>query len=335
MPSKHAKSKISPATVKTIIFVVYPQIKLLDLAGPLQVFNDTRIKDNKPAYRTVVASVDGALVQTDAGLSLNCESLADWNRRQIDTLIIVGGPGVYDALDDSRLVTNITRLAAKSRRVASVCVGAFLLAAAGPLNGRRATTHWESANKFATDFPDVHVEVNPIYIKDDNVWTSAGVTAGIDMALAMLSEDHGRTIALNVARSLVAFLVRPGGQSQFSETLELQSNDSNAKFDSLHQWILANLEKDLRVENLAYQANMSPRNFSRMYSLTTGRTPAKAVEAIRVEAAKRLLENGKLSVSVIAQRCGFRDDERMRRSFIRVIKVPPSHYLKTVSHVGE
>jgi len=333
MPSKTAKSNISPVSLKTVLFVVYPQIKLLDLTGPLQVFSDARNNDNKHLYRTVVASVDGAQIQSDAGLSLQCESLADWHRRRIDTLIIVGGPGVFDAINDTHLVSNIARLAAKCRRVASVCVGAFLSAAAGLLDAKRATTHWESANKFATDFPDIQVEINPIYIKDGNVWSSAGVTAGIDMALAMLGEDHGRNLALHVARSLVTFLVRPGGQSQFSQTLELQSNDSSAKFDSLHQWIHANLEKDLRVENLAEQANMSPRNFSRHYSLITGRTPAKAVEAIRVEAAKRLLEDGNLAINLIAQRCGFGDDERMRRSFLRVVKVPPSHYSKTVNKV--
>jgi len=331
MSSNYAKPPVSRRTPRTVLFVVYPQIKLLDLSGPLQVFSDTLLGDSKHAYRTFVASVDGGLVKTDTGLSLKSESLTDWKRRRIDTLIIVGGPGVFDAINNPQLVSIITRLAAKSRRVASVCVGAFLLATAGLLEGRRATTHWESASKLATDFDDIQVEVNPIYIKDDNLWTCAGVTAGIDLALAMLSEDHGRKVALGVARSLVTFLVRPGGQSQFSETLERQSSDSNAKFDSLHHWIQANLDTDLRVENLASQANMSPRNFSRIYSNDTGQTPAKAVEAIRVEAAKCLLEEGKLSVNAVAQRCGFGDDERMRRSFLRILKIPPSHYLKTVN----
>lgn len=330
MPSNNAKSAKHEQRTRTVLFVVYPDIKLLDLAGPLQVFNDALSESDKQAYRTVVASLHGASVPTDTCLSLDCDALSNWHRRQIDTLICVGGKGVFKAIHNNPLIASISQLASKSRRVGSVCNGAFLLAATGVLERRRATTHWESVEKLANDFPNIKVEENPIYIRDKNVWTSAGVTSGIDMALAMYSEDHGRKAALRVARSLVTFLVRPGGQSQFSETLELQSNTSNAKFDTLHQWIQNNLNKALRVEHLANKVNMSPRNFSRVYALETGRTPAKAVEAIRVEAARRMLEDGNLTLSVIARRCGFGDDERMRRSFIRLLKVPPSHYSVSV-----
>jgi len=333
MPSKSAKLSAKSTSPRTVVFVVYPHIKLLDLTGPLQVFSDARCDYAKPAYRVVVASLNAESIQTDTCIALDCESLSDWHHRRIDTLIVVGGRGVFSALNNTRLTSSIARLAKKSRRVGSVCSGAFLLAASasGLLDGRRATTHWESVSKLATDFPDIKVDENPIYIRDQNVWTSAGVTAGIDMALAMLSEDHGRAAALSLARTLVTFLIRPGGQSQFSETLELQAKDSGAKFDSLHQWIQANLGRELRVEHLANQVNMSPRNFSRIYAMETGRTPAKAVEFIRVEAARRLLEEGKLSMRAVARHCGFKDGERMRRSFIRTVKVAPSHYLKSVN----
>jgi len=330
MPSKNAKSSTRPTIVRTVLFVVYPHIKLLDLVGPLQVFNDALTDNQKPRYRTVVASLDGDLIQSDTGLPVTCESLSDWHQRKVDTLIIVGGSGVFAAMNNTRLISSMTRLTKNARRVGSICTGAFLLATAGLLDGRRATTHWQSVDRLASEFPNVAVETNPIYVKDNNVWTSAGVTAGIDMALAMHSDDHGRKAALGLARTLVAFLVRPGGQSQFSTMLQLQEQDNQGRFDALHQWIHTNLDKELRVEHLASQANMSPRHFSRKYTQETGRTPAKAIEAIRVEAARRMLEDGNLAVNVVARLCGFGDDERMRRAFLRVIQVPPSHYSKTV-----
>lgn len=328
MPSISANYHKAQIDVRTVVFVVYPNVKLLDLAGPLQVFNDVRTENGKCAYKSVVASVDGASVQTDTCISLDTESLSHWKRRRIDTLIVVGGEGVFESLNDEQLKTDINRMAAKSRRIGSVCSGTFLLASCGLLEDRRATTHWEYADRLATDYPGIKVEENFIFIKDGRTWTSAGVTAGIDLALAMVTEDLGRAVALSLARSLVTFFVRPGGQSQFSTAMELQASDKSARFDELHRWLHSNLDKDLRVENLANQANMSPRHFSRLYLSVTGRTPAKAVEAVRTEAARRLLEEGKLSIAAIARRCGFGDDERMRRSFVRILKVSPQSYLK-------
>ncbi|MDB4223746.1 GlxA family transcriptional regulator [Granulosicoccus sp.] len=316
--------------MRTVLFVVYPGVKLLDLAGPLQAFTDVLDKNGLAAYQPVVASLDGRAISSDTVVTLNCESLSDWKQDKIDTLIVVGGTGVYAAVHDRDLCVAIGQLAANSRRVSSVCSGAFLLAACGLLDGFRATTHWESCHRLAAEYPAVRVEANPIFIRDKNIWTSAGVTAGLDMAFAMISEDLGRATALSLARSLVTYLVRPGGQSQFSETLELQTSDSGARFDELHHWIHANLKRNLRIPELAERVNMSSRHFSRLYTDETGRTPAKAIERIRVEAARRLLEDGNLTIASIARRCGFGDGERMRRSFVRILKVPPQRYLDSV-----
>lgn len=330
MPTISAKKQKNQRGSCNIVFVVYPGVKLLDIAGPLQVFNDVVNEAGKSLYQPVIASLDGTRITTDTCIVLDSESLSDWKRRQIDTLIIVGGGGVHEASNDQTLKRAISLLSSRARRIGSVCNGAFLLASCGLLNERRATTHWESTAELATRYPRVLVEKDSIYINDHEVWTSAGVTAGIDMALAMVSADHGRLVALSLAKSLVTFFVRPGGQSQFSAALDLQESDADARFDELHRWVQSNLDKDLRVEQLAHKANMSPRHFSRLYVSATGSTPAKAIEALRVEAARRMLEDENLPISTIACRCGFGDDERMRRSFIRILKVPPQKYLNSV-----
>lgn len=325
MTSFTAKSS-PPQSNRNIVFVVYPGIKLLDLAGPLQAFVDAVDDRGNAVYRTAVTSIDGAFTASDTPVSLSTESLSLWQRQKIDTLIVVGGNGVFLAKDDTRLLACVKRLATRSRRVGSICNGAFVLAACGLLNGRRAVTHWESCEKLATAYPAIEVEADPIFLNDGNVWTSAGVTAGIDMAIAMITEDLGRSAALRLARSLVTYFVRPGGQSQFSEALDLQTADGAGRFDKMHEWMQNNLKQDLRIERLAAKARMSPRNFARTYLSHTGRTPAKAVEAMRVEAARRMLEDEHISVKVIAARCGFGDDERMRRSFLRILSVSPQVY---------
>lgn len=326
MPTNPAKFNYRKKTLPVILFVVYPDVKLLDLAGPLQVFCDTLNDRGSPAYTTVVASMDGATIKSDTPVSLTTESLGKWVRRRVDTLIIVGGKGVHAAVQDIALLTLIKQFGARTRRVGSICNGAFVLAACGLLNGRRVTTHWESCDRLAADYPAVNVESNSIFVNDDNVWTSAGVTAGIDMAIAMVQEDFNRATALSVARSLVTYLVRPGGQSQFSEVLDLQAADGAGRFDDLHSWMQRHLKDDLRNDRLAQRARMSARNFARVYLTNTGRTPAKAVEAMRVEAARTMLEQGNASIGSIARRCGFENDERMRRSFVRMLDVSPLDY---------
>jgi transcriptional regulator GlxA family with amidase domain len=212
-----------------------------------------------------------------------------------------------------------------ARRVCAVCTGAFLLAEAGLLDGRRAVTHWGSCDALQQPYPRITVERDPIFLRDGKVWTSAGVTAGIDLALALVEEDLGRAMALRVARHLVVFLKRPGGQSQFSAMLESQAQGDGA-FGDLHDWMARRLADDLGVDALAARAGMSPRNFARVYAKRMGTTPAKAVERLRVDAARRALEETDASIESIADRCGFGDEERMRRSFLRSLGVPPRHY---------
>lgn len=326
MPSKTANIKKARNTPRTVLFVVYPQVKLLDVAGSLQVFSDAVDATGKAAYRTALVSLGGETIETDTTLTMSTDSMASWSRRRIDTLIVVGGTGVYGMSQNERFVRVFSQLATKANRVASICTGAFILAACGLLDGRRATTHWESCDNLLEKYPAVQVEMDSIFVKDEHIWSSAGVTAGIDMALAMVSEDLGRSASLALARSLVAYVVRPGGQSQFSTALGRQVADEAGRFDELHQWMANNLDKDLRVENLASRTNMSARNFARVYTSGTGLSPAKAVESMRIEAARRLLEQSDISVIMVAHRCGFGDDERMRRSFIRLLKVTPSAY---------
>ncbi|HEX4157687.1 MAG TPA: helix-turn-helix domain-containing protein [Rhizomicrobium sp.] len=222
------------------------------------------------------------------------------------------------------LVDWVRDRAGLARRTASVCTGAFLLAASGLLDGRRAATHWAFCAELARRFPAVRVESDPIFVRDDSVWTSAGVTAGIDLALALVEDDLGRTVALAVARYLVVFLKRPGGQAQFSEVLALQSAED--KFGTLHDWTRKHLADDLSLAVLAGQAGMSERSFSRHYAEATGQTPARAIERLRVEEARRLLSETRLPVKRISPRCGFGSEETMRRSFLRLVAATPQDY---------
>ncbi len=327
MPSFSANSDPIDENTKLVVFVVYPNIVLLDLVGPLQVFShalDPKTQAN--GYKCAVASLHGGLVPTNTVVPVSSVSMAQVADRDIHTLIIVGGDGAIPAMDDIDLLTAIKGLATNAQRVCSVCSGALVLAATGMLDGRRAVTHWDDCKMLAEMFPKVRVEVDPIYIKDGDIWTSAGITAGMDMALAIVAEDIGRSTALRVARSMVTHMARAGGQSQFSPVLDRQLKDATGRFDELHQWIAGNLRADLKVEQLATQANMSARNFSRLYARQMGITPAKAVEIIRTEQARDDLETTDLSVKQIAAKTGFNDEERMRRAFLRHLAVSPSDY---------
>ncbi len=319
MPSKNAISR------NTILFVVFPQVKLLDIAGPLQVFSDANEQLND-VYKVVVASAGGGLVASDTVLPIATVGLEELKDLALDTLIISGGSGALAASRDAEFVECIEKLAQRCRRVGSVCTGAYVLAAAGLTDGRRVVTHWNDCAQLQSDFPEILVELDPIYVNDGGVWSSAGVTAGIDMSLAMLAEDCGKSASLAVARSLVTYMVRPGGQSQFSAILSNQSKDNAGRFDVLHNWIENNLFRQITIEAMAEIAKMSPRNFSRVYKQHTGQSPSKAVEAIRVDAARRLLEDSKLPVKTIAAKTGFGDEERMRRAMHRNVQVSPSAY---------
>jgi transcriptional regulator GlxA family with amidase domain len=246
---------------------------------------------------------------------------------QVDTLVIPGGPGIWEMRKDAELMKWISQTLPKARRVASVCLGAFALAWTGVLDGKRAATHWRYCPRLQDSFPNIRVEPNAIFVKDGRVWSSAGVSAGIDLALAMIEEDFGHTTALDVARRLVVFLKRPGGQSQFSTVLAAQASDVEGRFSALHAWIVENIASDLKVETLAEKAGMTPRTFARTYASRTGMTPASGVEALRVETARLLLESRQIGgVVEVAKRAGFGDDERMRRAFLRHLGVSPAEY---------
>ena len=318
-----------------VLFVIYSDIVLLDLTGPLQVFAGAKQKPNgKLAYKTAITSLKGGLVPTDTVVSIDTEPMQAWIQRPIHTLVVVGGNGATVAMYDEQLIKMVSDLSRQSHRVCSVCSGALILAAAGLLNGRRATTHWEDCEFLEHHFPEVTVEIDPIYIKDDSIWTSAGITAGIDMALAIVSEDLGTEPALELAQSLLTYMIRPGGQSQFSSPLNRQRLDRSGKFDELHRWISDNLGKSMQIEDLAKQVNMSVRNFHRLYSSTMGITPAKSIEMFRIERAKELLETTGESIKVIASQCGFGEQERMRRAFIRIVRITPTDYRARFSKMG-
>ncbi len=316
-----------------VLFVVYPNIVLLDLIGPLQVFTHARKNTlSDPAYQTNIVSLTGARIETNTILQIDTDPLAIWllepRNTSIHTLVVIGGDGALEAAKDQAFIDQVRYLADRSMRVCSVCSGALVLAAAGVLDDRRAVTHWEDCDRLTQQYPAVKVEVDPIYIKDGNIWTSAGITAGIDMALAIIEEDLGKPAAITMARSLVTPMVRSGGQSQFSLELDRQAHDTEGRFSLLHDWIRGNIRQKITVDDMARECAMSSRNFSRRYTETMGISPAKAIEAIRVDVAREFLATTKQSLKSIAARCGFQDDERMRRSFLRHIKTSPSQYRK-------
>ena len=315
-----------PVAVRIIEVLAFPAVQMLDVTGPLQVFasaNDFVAKaGGEPPYVLRVVAASGEITAS-AGLGLVADRLPE-PEAPVDTLLVAGGDGVQAAAADPALVQWVRTRAGQARRVASVCTGAFLLAATGLLDGRRAVTHWSFCAELARLHPAVRVEADPIFVRDGPVWTSAGVTSGIDLALALVEDDLGRTMALEVARYLVVFLKRPGGQAQFSTALSLQAADD--QFAALHDWIGAHLDEDISLSLLARQAGMSERSLSRRYAEATGLTPARAVERLRVEAARRLLSDSRLPVKRISQRCGFGSEETMRRSFLRVLAVAPHEY---------
>jgi transcriptional regulator GlxA family with amidase domain len=309
---------------RRVVIVAYPGVQLLDVVGPLEVFSLAN-RFGGGEYGVEVATVDGAPVEGSSGLAITAHRALSTVRGEIDTLVVAGGEGTPAAMRDRALVGWVQRVPPRCRRVASVCSGAFILAEAGLLDGRRATTHWDVCDLLAERYPAITVEPDPIYVRDGNVSTSAGVTAGMDLALAFVEEDLGRDVALQVARQLVLFVRRPGGQAQFSAQLAAQ-HALRPGLRDLQTWIAERPAEDLSVGALASRASMSPRHFARAFREEIGMTPAAYVECARVEHARRLLETTDLGFTEIARESGFGSSETLRRAFARRLGVAPSDY---------
>jgi transcriptional regulator GlxA family with amidase domain len=310
----------SDSAMRIIGVLIVPDFQLLDAAGPIAAFDAASREMSARAYRMrVFAPVAGPVAST-SGVALVAEPFTA-AVTPLDTLIVAGGPGARMSDPDPTTLAWVRAMAASARRVASVCTGAFLLAAAGLLDGRRATTHWQRAALFARQFPRVRVDPDRIFVRDGNIWTSAGITAGIDLALALIGEDLGEDVAKRTARQLVVHHRRAGGQSQFSALLDLGRPEG--RFAGLLAWAQERLDEKLPVERLADRAAMSPRHFARAFAAETGATPAKAIERLRLEAARIHLESGSEPIDRVAAATGFGDPERMRRAFIRAFGQPP------------
>jgi transcriptional regulator GlxA family with amidase domain len=303
---------------RTIALLIFPDFQLLDAAGPIAAF-ETAGRDTTPsAYRLRLIARKRGQVVSSSGVAMFAEPLID---TPIDTLIVSGGWGSREASACPKTVAYVRACARRARRTASVCSGAFILAAAGLLDGKRATTHWARAGEFARAYPRVRVEPDRIFIRDGKIWTSAGITAGIDLALALVGEDLGEEAARHAAQQLVVYHRRPGGQSQFSALLEMDR--SAGRFSALLSWARERLHERLTVDRLADRVAMSPRHFARAFTAETGMTPAKAVELLRIEAARARIESGIDPIESVAARSGFGDPERMRRAFLRAFGQPP------------
>jgi transcriptional regulator GlxA family with amidase domain len=306
--------------MRRIVITGPPPVQILDVAGPLEVFSSA------PEYELVLSSPDGAdVLRTSRGIGLTGAIPLGDISDPIDTLLIAGGPGAENGVYDDGYLAWIRDAAKRSRRVASICTGAFLLAAAGLLEGKQAVTHWAFCDQLARDFPSVLVKPDPIYLRDGSIYTSAGITAGIDLSLALVEEDHGHKVALEVARGLVMFLVRPGGQAQYSHMLSRQAVTSQP-LRELQVWMWEHLREGLGIERLAERMGVSARHFTRVCLRETKMNPGQFVDRMRVEAAQQMIDSSAMGLKEIADACGFQSADSMRRTFLRVIGITAGEY---------
>ncbi|CAG9165065.1 HTH-type transcriptional regulator CdhR [Cupriavidus laharis] len=309
-----------------IAVLAFPGVQMLDLAGPIDVFHEGARQAGEPgAYAFEIVSPVPGVLRASNGMTITPDTTLETSSADIDTLLIAGSPQVSLFENDSAIGDWLNRYARTVRRLGSVCSGAMLLAHAGLLDGRNATTHWNSTERLSRQFPQVRVQPDQIYVKDGNLYTSAGVTAGLDLALAMVEEDFGRTVALKVAREFVMFLKRPGGQSQFSAHLAAQGAEKSAIRD-VQNWVLENLAERLSVDSMAERAGMSTRNFARIFKQECQVTPADFVEGARIDAARRQLEETRNPLKRVAALTGFNDPNSLRRAFLRRLGVSPADY---------
>jgi transcriptional regulator GlxA family with amidase domain len=304
--------------------LVFPDFQLLDAAGPATAFEVANREKPPSAYRLRFISRTGGPVTSSSGLQIITEPFADG---PVDTLIVAGGWGTGPSALCPETLSWIRTTSSRARRVASVCSGAFILAAAGLLDGCRVTTHWARAAELAREYAQIRVEPDRIFIQDGKMWSSAGITAGIDLALAMVAEDLGENVAKRTAQQMVVYYRRPGGQSQFSALMDIDRPGS--RFSSLLAWTRERLGERLSVEKLAEHVAMSTRHFARAFTLETGMTPAKAIARLRLEVARERVESGVEPIEQVAMHTGFRDPERMRRAFIRAFGQPPQSLRRT------
>ena len=309
---------------RTIGMLIFADFQLLDAAGPIAVFETAARESTPPSYRLRIMANAAGPVSSSSGAQLIAETFTD---DPIDTLIVAGGWGTREASACPATLAFVRAASGQARRTASVCSGAFILAAAGLLDGRRATTHWGRATELARAYPQVDVEPDRIFVRDGAVWTSAGVTAGIDLALALVADDLGEGVARRAAQQLVVYYRRPGGQSLFSALLE--ADRPGSRFSPVLAWARERLGERLSVDRLADRAAMSPRHFARAFAAETGMTPAKAIERLRLEAAREQVESGTEPIEGVAAGAGFGDPERMRRAFIRAFGQPPQALRRT------
>jgi transcriptional regulator GlxA family with amidase domain len=317
-----------PAEPRTVLVVAFDGMQLLDLAGPIEVFQAADVIAGGDKYDILVATPSGRAVRTSSGVEVGADlALEDVPRRigAVDTLVVVGGTGTRAMRKKHGFLHGVQAVSATARRTTSVCTGALVLAAAGLLDGRTATTHWASCDALATSHPEITVLPDQIYVQDGDVWTSAGVTAGIDLALALVEDDLGPEVAHQVAKWLVVFARRPGGQAQFSAQLRAQAATTPALVE-LQRWLPDHLDDDLTVERLAEHVHMSPRTFARTFKAETDTTPAAHVEELRIEAARRLLETTDLPIAAVAKSVGLRHAETLHRAFVRLVGTTPDRY---------
>ncbi|WP_372006917.1 GlxA family transcriptional regulator [Tistrella mobilis] len=304
--------------------LIFPDFQLLDATGPASVFEIAQRLVPCAATTRMIAVQAGA-VRSSSGVEVVAAELQ--TAEAMTTLVVAGGLGVDQAIGCRTTLALLRDLARRGVRIASVCSGAYVLAAAGLLNGRKATTHWCRTQDFVTRYPEVRLDPDRIFLCDGNIWTSAGITAGIDLALALMAEDHGDAVAKAIARQLVLYHRRGGGQSQFSSLLELKAPDG--RFGALLSWVRENLDKPLTVESLAERAGLSPRHFARTFTAETGSTPSKAIERLRLEVARERVQSSGESIERVAETTGFGDAERMRRAFVRAFGHPPQSVRRT------
>jgi transcriptional regulator GlxA family with amidase domain len=308
-----------------VVVLVYPDVMAMDVCGPMEAFAMANFLANSSLYRLSLAAVTIDPVPTSLGFCIVPNYALVDLEGPIDTLLVAGGDGQAAASRDRALTDWLREAAPRARRHGSICTGAFPLAASGLLDGKRATTHWAVAPLFARDFPSTTLEVDRIFVRDGQTYTSAGISAGIDLALALIEEDHGRTFALNVARNMVVFLKRPGGQSQFSTHLQAQFSSIPAIRKAL-EWALAHLSEDLSAKALAAHVGMSERNFRRLFVDELRETPREYVERIRLDEARRQIEDTDLPAQAVAKQCGFGTVYSLRRAFVRQFGVTPQWY---------